>query len=117
MKSYNNIQKLFLISTICTLFFCTLTACVSRNESQGTKVTPKSNSSNSSTTTDTVSSNLYDSIIHNGRYQVSAQRGVSVSNTNNMSDLMGFESGLLNYERKIFSPEKYIFQEGQNISK
>ncbi|MGL5899325.1 MAG: CamS family sex pheromone protein [Lactobacillaceae bacterium] len=117
MKSYNNIQKLFLISTVCTLFFCTLTACASRNESQGTKVTSKSNSSNSSTTTGTVSSNLYDSIIHNGRYQVSAQRGVSVSNTNNMSDLMGFESGLLNYEHKIFSPEKYIFQEGQNISK
>lgn len=93
-----------------------LSSCAAKNTNQEARMTSKPNL-DANTTTGTVSSNLYESVIQNGRYQSSAQRGVSISNTNNMNDLMGFESGLLNYEHKIYSPSKYIFQEGQYLNR
>ncbi|BDR56447.1 CamS family sex pheromone protein [Xylocopilactobacillus apis] len=117
MKSYKKIKNIVITSLVMFSSLLILTACTGKNTSPTQRATVKSNVKNANTTTGTVSSNFYESIIQNGRYKVSQQRGVSISNTNNMNDLMGFESGLINYDYKVFSPDKYIFQEGQNLNK
>ncbi|BDR58456.1 CamS family sex pheromone protein [Xylocopilactobacillus apicola] len=94
-----------------------LTACTGKRSTQSQQITSKTTPRKVDTTTGTVSSNYYESMIEGGKYKVSQQRGVSISNTNNMNDLMAFDSGLLNYDHKIFSTDKYIFQEGQNLTK
>lgn len=113
MKFYKKnkvISSIFLIG-----FPFVLSACTGKNTSTNQEVTTKSKVKN--TTTGSISSNLYEAMIQDGKYKVSPQRGVSITNTNNMNDLMSFESGLLNYDHKVFGTDNYIFQEGQNLTK
>ncbi|WP_429971373.1 CamS family sex pheromone protein [Fructilactobacillus sp. Tb1] len=58
----------------------------------------------------------YQSLIKDGHYQVSKSSGVDQSQTSNTFNLQGFQRGLQNISKKEFSPDKYIFQEGQYIS-
>lgn len=66
-------------------------------------------------TNNQLSNDYYRALIVNGKYQTSANRGVSLSlnSTVNMKD---FESGLLDVARGVFPTDQYIFQEGQVIS-
>ena len=60
----------------------------------------------------------YQGVIENGKYKTSKSRGVGISqNTDNLLNLKSFESGLLDISKTQFSTKKYIFQEGQILSK
>lgn len=62
------------------------------------------------------SGSKYQSLIKDGHYQVSKSSGVDQSQTSNTFNLQGFQHGLQNISKKEFSPDKYVFQEGQYIS-
>ncbi|QFG00282.1 CamS family sex pheromone protein [Psychrobacillus glaciei] len=50
-------------------------------------------------------------------YEASASRGLVVSNLATKYDMKEVESGLLRISQKEFSPDKYLFQEGQYLDK
>lgn len=58
----------------------------------------------------------YQTVIKDGRYLVSAARGITASSEPNNLDVKHFESGLLDLAKKKFKPSQYIFQEGQYLS-
>lgn len=60
----------------------------------------------------------YQGVVEDGKYKTSKSRGVGLSqNTDNLLNLKSFESGMLDISKTQFSPKKYIFQEGQVLSK
>lgn len=97
---------------ICGLF---LSACGNLGSSSGTG--SGGNSSNKGTQlTGQASQGDYQSVIKNGRYVTSKSRGVNVSQNDNQFNLKSFESGLLTVSKKVYSPSKYIFEEGQYLN-
>ena len=58
----------------------------------------------------------YQTVIKDGRYLVSAARGITASSEPNNLDVKHFESGLLDLAKTKFKPSQYIFQEGQYLS-
>ncbi|WP_369403767.1 CamS family sex pheromone protein [Fructilactobacillus florum] len=62
------------------------------------------------------SNNDYQSLIKDGHYQVSKAAGINGQQTSNQFNLQGFQRGLLEISKQNFSPDKYIFQEGQQLS-
>ncbi|SJZ91607.1 CamS family sex pheromone protein [Fructilactobacillus lindneri] len=87
-----------------------LVACGSNNK-LGTN-----SGSNKTQLTGSDSSSNYQSLIKDGHYQVSKSSGVDDQQTSNQFNLQGFQHGLLDISKKEFSPDKYVFQEGQEIS-
>ncbi|WP_282802245.1 CamS family sex pheromone protein [Secundilactobacillus kimchicus] len=73
-------------------------------------------SSKSTTLTGKAESGDYQGVIQNGRYVTSKSRGVNVSQNDNQYNLKSFENGLLTVSKRVFSPDKYIFREGQLLS-
>lgn len=57
----------------------------------------------------------YQTVIKNGRYLVSAARGITASSEPNSLDVKNFESSLLDLAKDHFKPSRYIFQEGQYL--
>lgn len=62
------------------------------------------------------SSGDYQSVIKNGKYVTSKSRGVNVSQNDNQYNLKSFENGLLTVSKRVYSPSKYVFEEGQYLS-
>lgn len=58
----------------------------------------------------------YQTVIKDGRYLVSAARGITASSEPNNLDVKHFESSLLDLAKTKFKPNQYIFQEGQYLS-
>ncbi len=97
---------------ICGLF---LSACGNLGSSNGASTS--GNSSNKGTQlTGQAAAGDYQSVIKNGRYVTSKSRGVNVSQNDNQFNLKSFESGLLTVSKKVYSPSKYIFEEGQYLN-
>lgn len=96
-----------LLAIAASVFF--LTACGQAsnpmNSNDSTQLTGHSNNGN------------YQSVIKRGHYLTSKSRGVDVQQDSNQDNLKGFESGLLDISKKQFPTNKYVFQEGQHISK
>ncbi|MBZ6002485.1 CamS family sex pheromone protein [Leuconostoc gelidum subsp. aenigmaticum] len=61
-------------------------------------------------------SGQYQTVIKDGRYLVSAARGITATSEPNSLDVKHFESSLLNLSKTQFKPSQYIFQEGQYLS-
>ncbi|MBZ6013434.1 CamS family sex pheromone protein [Leuconostoc gelidum subsp. gelidum] len=61
-------------------------------------------------------SGQYQTVIKDGRYLVSAARGITATSEPNNLDVKHFESSLLNLSKTQFKPTQYIFQEGQYLS-
>ena len=61
-------------------------------------------------------SGQYQTVIKDGRYLVSAARGITATSEPNNLDVKHFESSLLNLSKTQFKPSQYIFQEGQYLS-
>ncbi|GBG94735.1 hypothetical protein LFYK43_11940 [Ligilactobacillus salitolerans] len=60
----------------------------------------------------------YQGVIQDGKYKTNAARGVGISqNADNLLNLKSFESGMTALSKDQFSPNKYVFQEGQILSK
>ena len=112
-----NKKSLFL--TVVSLGLICLSGCSKLTTSDET--TSSSTSQKSSKSYQTIAQNddsQYQSVIENGRYKVSKSRGVGISqNSDNLLNLKSFESGLTEISKSEFSTKKYIFQEGQILSK
>ncbi|MEJ6348745.1 CamS family sex pheromone protein [Holzapfeliella sp. He02] len=65
--------------------------------------------------TGTTNDNTYNVLLQDGRYKSSPSRGATATMLNSV-DVTGMESGLVQISKQTFSTEKYIFQEGQQIS-
>ncbi|ONK24605.1 CamS family sex pheromone protein [Siminovitchia sp. FSL H7-0308] len=50
-------------------------------------------------------------------FEPSKARGLVVSNLNSRYDINEFENGLMRIAKEEFSPDKYVFQEGQHLDK
>lgn len=61
-------------------------------------------------------SGQYQTVIKNGRYLVSAARGITATAEPNNLDVKHFESNLLGLAKTHFKTSQYIFQEGQYLS-
>ncbi|WP_018664434.1 CamS family sex pheromone protein [Heyndrickxia acidiproducens] len=61
-----------------------------------------------------ISSNYYKNIYP---YKTSKSRGLVVGNLNTSYDIDEFETGLMRVAQKNYSPDDYLFQEGQVLSK
>lgn len=60
----------------------------------------------------------YQGVIEHGHYLTSKSRGVVLTkDSQNLLNLKSFQQGMLNVSKKEFSPNKYIFQEGQYLTK
>ncbi|ADG40069.1 lipoprotein precursor [Leuconostoc kimchii IMSNU 11154] len=58
----------------------------------------------------------YQTVIKDGRYLVSAARGITATSEPNSLDVKNFESSLLDLAKTQFKTNQYIFQEGQYLS-
>ncbi|CAH1850559.1 CamS family sex pheromone protein [Convivina praedatoris] len=58
----------------------------------------------------------YQTVIKDGRYLVSAARGITATSETNTLDVKNFESSLLDLSKSHFKTGRYIFQEGQYLS-
>lgn len=101
--------KALIVVAFCSLF---LVACGNLGGASGTS---GGTSSKGTQLTGQASSGDYQSVIKNGRYVTSKSRGVNVSQNDNQFNLKSFESGLLTVSKKVYSPSKYIFEEGQYL--
>lgn len=59
----------------------------------------------------------YAGVIKNGKYLTSKSRGVTANQDSNLMNLKSFETGLQDISKTQFSTTKYVFQEGQYLSK
>lgn len=57
----------------------------------------------------------YKTVIKNGRYVTSKARGITAAQNENQLNMISFETGLLDFSKSHFSPDKYVFQEGQYL--
>ncbi|MGX4645345.1 CamS family sex pheromone protein [Holzapfeliella sp. JNUCC 80] len=65
--------------------------------------------------TGTTNDNTYNVLLQDGRYKSSPSRGATATMLNSV-DVTGMESGLVQISKQAFSTEKYVFQEGQQIT-
>lgn len=98
---------------VCGLF---LSACGNLGSSSGTTTGGSSSNNKGTQLTGQAAAGDYQSVIKNGRYVTSKSRGVNVSQNENQFNLKSFESGLLTVSKKVYSPSKYIFEEGQYLN-
>ncbi|KRL40393.1 CamS family sex pheromone protein [Liquorilactobacillus nagelii] len=86
------------------------------NKSSNSNNSSKS-SSNGYQITGNSSSDQYQNVITNGSYLTSKARGVGISqNSDNLLNLKSFENGLTQLSKTKYSPNNYIFREGQLLS-
>ncbi|MCF6514805.1 CamS family sex pheromone protein [Lactobacillus sp. S2-2] len=108
------LKKLKLSISILMLTFV-LVACGSVDKTTTTKNT-SGNGNQKTEITGQNSSKYYKTVLKNGKYQVSKSRGVSTQQNSNNFNLKSFDKGMLDISKKVFSTDKYVFQEGQYIS-
>ncbi|WP_404826479.1 CamS family sex pheromone protein [Pediococcus ethanolidurans] len=91
----------------------------SSNQSSSSSSSTKTTSSKSGSyqVTGQTNNSQYAGVIKNGKYLTSKSRGVTASQNSNLLNLKSFETGLQDISKTQFSTSKYIFQEGQYLSK
>ncbi|MCT3034590.1 CamS family sex pheromone protein [Pediococcus parvulus] len=88
----------------------------SSSSSSSSKTTTSSKSGSYQVTGQTNDSE-YAGVIKNGKYLTSKSRGVTANQDSNLMNLKSFETGLQDISKTQFSITKYVFQEGQYLSK
>ena len=93
-----------------------LAACadVTRANQPSTNTNKDSNTKVVQSTTNQLSNNFYRALITNGKYEVSQNRGATLS-LNTGFNLKNFETGLIDLSRSVFPTNQYFFREGQII--
>ena len=94
----------------------TLAACadITQANRQNTNTKNDTNTKVVQSTTNQLSNNFYRALITNGKYQVSQNRGATLS-LNTGFNLKNFETGLIELSRTVFPTNQYFFREGQVI--
>lgn len=100
-----------------------ISACSNTNSNGGdsggnTARTNKTTSKKGYQTTGKTDDSDYQGVIKNGKYRTSRARGVGITqDADNMLNLQSFESGLTSLSKSQFPPKRYVFQEGQILSR
>lgn len=94
----------------------TLAACadITQANRQNTNTKNDTNTKVVQSTTNQLSNNFYRALITNGKYQVSQNRGATLS-LNTGFNLKNFETGLIDLSRNVFPTNQYFYREGQII--
>ena len=94
----------------------TIAACadITQANRQNTNTKNDTNTKVVQSTTNQLSNNFYRALITNGKYQVSQNRGATLS-LNTGFNLKNFETGLIELSRTVFPTNQYFFREGQVI--
>ena len=94
----------------------TLAACadITQANRQNTNTKNDANTKVVQSTTNQLSNNFYRALMTNGKYQVSQNRGATLS-LNTGFNLKNFETGLIELSRTVFPTNQYFFREGQVI--
>ena len=94
----------------------TLAACadITQANRQNTNTKNDTNTKVVQSTTNQLSNNFYRALITNGKYQVSQNRGATLS-LNTGFNLKNFETGLIELSRTVFPTNQYFFREGEVI--
>ena len=94
----------------------TLAACadITQANRQNTNTKNDTNTKVVQSTTNQLSNNFYRALMTNGKYQVSQNRGATLS-LNTGFNLKNFETGLIELSRTVFPTNQYFFREGQVI--
>ncbi len=87
---------------------------VTKAPQQSTNSKNDSNTKVVQSTTNQLSNDFYRALITNGKYQVSQNRGATLS-LNTGYNLKNFETGLIDLSRSVFPTNQYFFREGQVI--
>ncbi|AEV95499.1 CamS family sex pheromone protein [Pediococcus claussenii] len=108
------------ISTLIALLGLSLllVACgnLSNSSMQTNSTTGQQNKKSTYQVTGQPSDGQYTGVIKNGHYLTSKARGLTADQNGNINNVESFENGLLDVSKKTFSPDKYVFQEGQYLS-
>lgn len=97
------------------LGLCLLSLSACGNLEMGiSKVDEGEKTESGSITTGRVDNSVYQAIMPDGHYETSAARE-AVASLNSGYNQGNFENGLLRLSHQIFSPDKYFFQEGQQL--
>jgi len=93
-----------------------LAACadITQANRQNTNTKNDANTKVVQSTTNQLSNNFYRALMTNGKYQVSQNRGATLS-LNTGFNLKNFETGLIDLSRNVFPTNQYFFREGQII--
>ncbi|WP_395387168.1 CamS family sex pheromone protein [Pediococcus parvulus] len=87
------------------------------SSSSSSSKTATSSKSGSYQVTGQTNDSEYAGVIKNGKYLTSKSRGVTANQDSNLMNLKSFETGLQDISKTQFSTTKYVFQEGQYLSK
>lgn len=107
-------KKLLLIFSAFLLVF--LTGCGNLKNSDLANNATTTTKKKTYQTTATGSDN-YNVLLKDGVYQTSKIAGMTATNNGNSVDLNNLESGLIQFSLTQFSNDKYVFQEGQQLSR
>lgn len=104
-RGYMVITIAILIIAICGLYFF-----------NANRITPTTKKTSSGVQITQRAPGQYQTVIKDGRYLVSAARGITATSEPNSLDVKNFESSLLELAKTQFKTNQYIFQEGQYLS-
>jgi protein involved in sex pheromone biosynthesis len=112
IRGVNDVRRLSLLA--CSLILL-LSACSAPNFQKQSDVvkTSKQSSGKSIIPKYQISGNYYQTILP---FEPGATRGMTVSNLNTRYDIDEFETGLQRVAQRRFSPSKYFFREGQELT-
>ncbi len=106
------------VSLLMTVLMISACSKPSNSNSNNTARTNDTTAKRGYQTTGKTDESDYQGVIRNGKYQTNQARGVGITqDADNMLNLQSFESGMTNLSKSQFSPKKYVFREGQILSK
>lgn len=93
-----------------------LSACGNLKNSDLANNATTSNAKQKTYQTTSTSKNGYEVLLKNGKYLTSPIEGITADTSDNDVDENVLESGLMTLSKNKFSPSKYLFQEGQQLT-
>lgn len=86
-----------------------------KDSSLANNATTTSNTKKKSYQTTNTGNNGYTVLMKNGRYDISPITGLTATDNDNSVDTRELERGLIQISKTQFSPNQYVFQEGQKL--
>ena len=86
-----------------------------KDSSLANNATTTSTTKKKSYQTTNTGTNGYTVLMKNGRYNISPIAGLTATDNDNSVDTRELERGLIQISKNQFSPNQYVFQEGQYL--
>lgn len=86
-------------------------------EKGSSAISPNQASGDKTATTGQLDASTYQALLVDGKYKTGKARGISMSTLNSNYNLANAEKGLMELSKSEFPVDKYLFQEGQYLSR